>query len=96
MKFANEEERRRYFRELGRKGGKTTAEKYGSEHMAKIGRKGFEVTTKKYFQGDKSSHRDWLVKCGLFNYWHSTNIPMKYDFMGNPIRIGCPTHNNGL
>jgi general stress protein YciG len=52
MKFANEEERRRYFRELGRKGGKTTAEKYGSEHMAKIGRKGFEVTTKKYFQGD--------------------------------------------
>ena len=35
-------------KEAGRLGGKATAEKYGSEHMAEIGRKGAEATWTKY------------------------------------------------
>jgi len=29
-----------YMREIGRRGGQTTAKRYGREHMAKIGRRG--------------------------------------------------------
>lgn len=85
MNFKNDQEKREYFRKLGSRGGKATVKKHGRSHMREIGKKGFAATTKKHFQGDVGSHKEWLIKIGNFNYWSSTNIPMKRDFNGTPV-----------
>ena len=38
--------------EAGRKGGKMTAQRYGSTHMEAIGREGHRVTCERYYAGD--------------------------------------------
>lgn len=47
----NKADKKDFFSNLGKKGGKSTVKKYGKEHMAKIGRKGafarIKVLTKK-------------------------------------------------
>jgi hypothetical protein len=44
----------------GRKGGRTTYERYGSKHMAEIGAKGFATTVARHWQGDRQAYRDYL------------------------------------
>ena len=51
--------------ERGRKGGQTTAARYGREHMQAIGRKGFQVTCERYWNGDRERFVRRLVELGL-------------------------------
>lgn len=37
-----------YFQKLGKRGGKSTAEKHGADYMRKIGKRGGRVTRDKY------------------------------------------------
>lgn len=98
MEFATADERREYFRELGRRGGQATVAKHGPEHMREIGRRGFEVTTKRHFQGSKALHKRWLVECGTWAYWNDTQLKMKRDFDGRSIwpenKPEHPAHEN--
>jgi general stress protein YciG len=52
-------------KERGRRGGLSTARKYGREHMQAIGRKGFASTCSKYFDGDRQALYTWLSAKGL-------------------------------
>ena len=51
--------------ERGRKGGQTTAARYGRAHMQAIGRKGFQVTCERYWNGDRQRCLRRLVELGL-------------------------------
>ena len=44
----------------GSKGGRTTFERHGREHMAEIGKRGFQSFTDRYFAGDKLQAGEWL------------------------------------
>lgn len=54
------------------KGGKTTVERHGREHMREIGAKGFAATVARHYQGDKDSYlkhlrrRSWEHGVGGF------------------------------
>lgn len=73
-----------YYRRIGRKGGLATYKKYGSSYMSRIGKKGWLATTTRYFRSELE-HKMYLIEMGLFNYWKSTNLPMKYDKNGLPV-----------
>ncbi|MCB8946160.1 MAG: hypothetical protein H6658_20640 [Ardenticatenaceae bacterium] len=71
-------------REYGRKGGKTTAQRHGREHLSRIGRKGFKARAEKWF-GSEAAYKEHLAKRCAYNYWKQSGRPMKYDVDGNPI-----------
>lgn len=82
-----------YYRELGSRGGRVTAERYGPEHMSEIGRRGHEQTTARYFAGNEALHNDFLRRMGQHVYWKSTSLPMRWDRSGQPIWPEMkPTH----
>jgi general stress protein YciG len=58
------EERTERMREIGRKGGKATASKYGNEYMRAIGKKGFQSTLTTCGFSDAGHLIDWLAKRG--------------------------------
>ena len=91
---------RKYYQEIGRKGGRATVERYGREHMRYIGKRGFEVTTDRHFQGQRAAHLSWLRSAGLHAYWSATGLKMKYDADGRAIwpefTLPHPAHNDGL
>ena len=51
--------------EAGRKGGLTTVERHGRNHMRKIGRHGFHAMVKKVFDGDYRKAINYLINRGL-------------------------------
>ncbi len=78
-------DRAAHCRRIASKGGKALVKKHGKEHMSAIGRKGYVVTVSRYFLGDDRLHRQWLLKAGLYAYWQSTGLPMKYTADGVPL-----------
>lgn len=52
-------------REAGRKGGLTTAQRHGREHMRRIGRRGFHATVQKVYGGDYRLALNTLITRGL-------------------------------
>lgn len=80
-------------KEHGRKGGQTTAQRHGREHMKKIAKAGFRATTKKHFHGSEFTHIRFLQELGKWVYWKMTGLSPKYGPDGNPIwPIEKPVH----
>jgi hypothetical protein len=50
---------------VGQKGGRTTVERHGREHMSKIGKRGFAVIVQKYWNGDRDAYCRRLKELGL-------------------------------
>jgi len=51
--------------ELGRRGGRTTAERYGSDHMARIGVRGFWATVTRHWSGNARAYVNYVIGLGL-------------------------------
>jgi hypothetical protein len=65
---AKAESRHRFTSETARaegaKGGKTTAQRYGREHMAEIGARGFAKKTERHFDGNPKAHLEFVQRRG--------------------------------
>ena len=84
---------REYYQEIGRRGGRATAAKYGRVHMSTIGRRGWLVTTARYFLGSERLHATWLATAGAYVYWRESGLTMKRDADGRPVwPEALPTH----
>lgn len=79
--------------EHGRKGGRTTVQRHGRQHMSKIGRKGFKTTTERHFQGNRKLHLAWLVESSAYQYFAvlGQNYGNKFGDMERPTH---PAHTD--
>lgn len=50
---------------FGRRGGQTTYQRYGSEHMRRIGLKGFYTTAVRHFNGSPRAFVNYFIALGL-------------------------------
>lgn len=85
MSRKREFDRAAHCRRIASKGGRTTAARYGREHMSAIGRKGWLVTTARYFVGSERLHAAWLAAMGSHVYWRESGMVMKRDGDGRPV-----------
>ena len=51
--------------DIGRRGGRATAQRHGPDHMRQIGKAGYQTTLERYFAGDKERMDHWLSRAGL-------------------------------
>lgn len=72
-KTENRDSRGRFTRagaaDYGRRGGRTTVQRHGNEHMRRIGARGFQATVERHWQGDRASFLDYLQRAG----WAATD-----------------------
>lgn len=76
---------------LGSRGGRSTVQRHGREHMVAIGRRGFDTTTQRHFGGDENRHKEWLGEMGVHQYWLQSSLPAtgKHAWHKRPIH---PAH----
>jgi general stress protein YciG len=52
-------------KDMGRKGGRSTFARHGTDHMQAIGRKGFQATCDRHYGGDRRDMLNELIRRGL-------------------------------
>lgn len=53
-----------YYRQIGARGGKRTAQRHGPDHMAAIGSRGLEQRIQRRWNGDRQAYYAWLTALG--------------------------------